>query len=296
MWNITIISTAAITLNFISLIGAIFMGLICTVIISALLPSIIRHHDVVLILVANNYLSLLAFAIVAISSNVDMVRGDYNLYIGMETFSCRIKGYTVYAFMAVIFNTFALQAIFRFFRVVCPSYVWLQHARTYTVIIPMLWLISFLFMLPIHFWHDIQFIRMENICLVAIHSIRGFLWSNMIIYGIPIIVINIIYIQLVRFIHRPSMVASVRAKRDVIVARRIALVVCILTLMVIPSVVLKLMLPFTDVGKPLFYRIQNLVLVTGMIVLSLMLVYVTPQVKEILMRIGKLNTITPIHT
>ncbi|CAF5136883.1 unnamed protein product, partial [Rotaria sp. Silwood1] len=88
MLNTTMISTAAITLNLISLIGTIIIGLICIFMLSMLLPSIIRKHDVVLILVANNYLALLAFALVAIPTNIDIVRGDYNLYIGMETFGC----------------------------------------------------------------------------------------------------------------------------------------------------------------------------------------------------------------
>ncbi|CAF3759242.1 unnamed protein product [Rotaria sp. Silwood1] len=295
MSNTTMISTTAITLNLISLIGTIFIGLICIFMFSMLLPSIIRKHDVVLILVANNYLALLAFALVAIPINIDMVRGDYNLYIGIETFGCRVKGYVFYSSLAVIFNTFVLQAAFRFFRVVYPSYIWLQHTLTYTMIIPILWLISFLFMLPIHFWHDIQFIRRENTCFIAIHCARGFLWSNMIIYGIPIIAINILYMQLMRFMRRPTMVASTRAKRDVIVARRIELVVSILILMGIPSVVLKLMLPFTDIGKPLFYRIQNITIVIAMIALSFMLVYVTPQVKEVFIHIRNLTKITPIY-
>ncbi|CAF3508296.1 unnamed protein product [Rotaria sp. Silwood1] len=189
------ISTAAITLNLISLIGTIFIGLICIFMLSMLLPSIIRKHDVVLILVANNYLALLAFALVAVPTNIDMVRGDYNLYIGMETFGCRIRAYIIYTSLAIIFHTFVLQ---------------------------------------------------QNVCLLPVHSARGFIWSILIIYGIPIIVINIIYIQLTRFIRRSSKIASTRAKRDVIVVRRIVLVAGILTLMGIPSVILKLMLPFTD--------------------------------------------------
>ncbi|CAF3465274.1 unnamed protein product [Rotaria sp. Silwood1] len=264
--------------------------------LSVLLPSIIRKHDVVLILVANNYLALLAFALVAIPTNIDMVRGDYNLYIGMETFGCCIRAYIYYSSLAVILNTFVLQACFRFFRVAYPSHVWLRYRLTYIVVIPMLWLISFLFMIPIYVWHDIKFIREQNVCLLAIHSVRGFIWSILIIYGIPIIVINIIYIQLTRFIFRSSKIASTRAKRDVIVVRRIVLVAGILTLMGIPSVVLKLMLPFTDVIKPLFYRSQNIVIVTGMFVLSFILVYVTPQVKKVLIRNRKSTTATPTPT
>ncbi|CAF1314691.1 unnamed protein product [Rotaria sordida] len=291
MSNTTMISTVAVTLNFISLIGAIFVGLICIFMLGVLLSSIIRKHDLVLILVANNYLALLVFALIAIPGNFDMFRGDYNLYIGMETFSCRIRGYMIYSSLAVIFHSFLLQAAFRFFRVVYPSHVWLQHGLTYALIIPILWLISFLFILPIHVWHDIRFISMENVCLLPIHSTRGLVFSNLIIYGIPIIIINIIYIQLTCFIRRSSKVVSARAKRDVIVVRRIILVVCILILMVVPYVVLKLMLPFTDVGKPLFYRIQNITTMTGLIILSFMLVYVTPQLK-VLIALQKSTTVT----
>ncbi|CAF3098257.1 unnamed protein product, partial [Rotaria sp. Silwood2] len=65
MSNATMTSMAAVTLNFISLIGTIFIGLICIFMLSVLLPSIIRKHNLVLILIANNYLALLVFALVA---------------------------------------------------------------------------------------------------------------------------------------------------------------------------------------------------------------------------------------
>ncbi|CAF2979541.1 unnamed protein product [Rotaria sp. Silwood2] len=128
---------------------------------------------------------------------------------------------------------------------------------------------------------------MENTCFLAIHSRPGFVWSTIVIYVLPMIIISIIYIKLTRFMQRPSITTSVHAKRDLVVVRRIVLVVGLLMLIGAPSVVLKLMLPFTNVGKPLFYRIQNMIIVTAMIALSLMVVYVTPQVKEILVRIRK---------
>ncbi|CAF2519243.1 unnamed protein product [Rotaria sp. Silwood2] len=136
----------------------------------------------------------------------------------------------------------------------------------------------------------------ESICVLAIHSARGFIWSTIVIYGLPMNIISIIYFQLARFMRRPPLPTSARAKRDVIVARRIVLVVFVLILAGAPSVVLELMLPFTDVGKPLFYRISNMTIVIAMIALSCMLVYVTPQVKEILMRIGKQHQVVPTYS
>ncbi|CAF1135355.1 unnamed protein product [Rotaria sp. Silwood1] len=246
-------STTAIVLNFISLIETIFIGVMSIFMFSVLLRSIIRNRDVVLILVANSYVALLAFALIAI-------------------------------------------AAFRFFRVVYSSSIWLQYSLTYAVIIPILWLISFLFLLPVHAWHDIQLMSTESICVLAIHSARGFIWSTIFIYGLPMNIINTIYFQLARFMRRSPLPTSARTKRDVIVIHRIVLVVIILILMGAPSVVLELMLPFTDVGKPLFYRISNMTIVTAMLALSFMLVYVTPQVTEILMRIGKQHQVIPTYS
>jgi hypothetical protein len=186
-----------------------------------------------------------------------------------------------------------LQATFRFFRVVYPTYIWLQRPRTYVVIIPVTWIISFVLLLPVFFWHDIQLVSMENVCLLAIDSARGFIWSTVAIYALPMNVISTVYFQLMRFMRRSSMVASSRAKRDVMVVRRIMLVVSVLLLIGAPSVVLELMLPFTDVGKPLFYRISDITMVIAMIVLSFMLIYVTPQVKETLIRIRKQPQVVP---
>ncbi|CAF0945527.1 unnamed protein product [Rotaria sordida] len=273
MSNTTMISTASIALNFISLIGTILIGLM-----SAFM------------------LTLLAFALVAVPTNIDTVQGDYNFYIAKETLGCRIKAYMFYSFIAIIFNTFTLQAAFRFVRVVYPSHIWLQYGVTYAVIIPVLWIISFLFLLPVHFWHDLQLIPTENICLLTIDGVRGFIWCTLVIYGLPVIMTCIIYIQLLRFIRRSSTPTSIRAKRDVIVVSRIVIIVVILILIDAPSIVLKLILPCTGIGKSLFYRISNTTIVIAMTALSIMLVYVTPQVTEVLVCIGKASKVTGIHT
>jgi len=93
-----------------------------------------------------------------------------------------------------------------------------------------------------------------------------------------------------------SMVASTQAKRDMIVVRRIVIVVFILMVAGIPCIALELMSPFTDVTIPFFYRITTITVDIGMFVLSLMLVYVTPQLKEILCRIVKRDQVVPWNT
>jgi len=109
------VSTAAIALNLSSLITTIIIGSISLFLFTVLLRSIVHNTDIVLILVANNYLALFTFALVAAIINIDIVRGDYNLFVGEETVGCRVRGYILYSLIGVIFNTFALQVRFQRF-------------------------------------------------------------------------------------------------------------------------------------------------------------------------------------
>jgi hypothetical protein len=176
--------------------------------------------------------------------------------------------------------------------VVYPTHVWLQDRRTYAVIVPMMWIISFLLLLPVYIWHDIKLITMKNTCFVAVHNIRGLIWCTVAIYGVPMSIISIVYLQLMRFMRRSSVFVSVRTKCDVVIVRRIVLVVFILMFIGVLTIVLGIMLPFTDVGKSLFYHISNITVVISSIALSVMLIYVSPKAKEILMRIGKQQQMT----
>ncbi|CAF3065600.1 unnamed protein product [Rotaria socialis] len=288
-------STVAMTLNLSSLIGSVLIAIVCVFMLSVLLRSIIIKPDVVLILTANNYLSIFAFEILSVSNNMDVYRAQHKLYVAEETLICRIKGYSIYSLTAIIFNSFALHAVFRFCRVVYPSHIWLQYRITYAVIIPMLWVISFLLLLPVHIWHDVELIPTENICLFDVDDARAYRWSTIIIYYLPMIFIGIIYFKVVRYMHRSVLTTSVRSKLDLIVARRIVRAVRVLILVSAPTVVMEVMLPSTDTLKPLFYRILNATLVMIMVALSLMLVYVTPQLKQILARFAKRNRVSSVY-
>ena len=103
--------TAAMTLNLSSVIGSVFISIVCLFMLIILLRSIIIKPDVVLILTANNYLSLFVFEILSISNNMDAHRAQNKLYVAEETLICRIKGYSIYSLTALIFNSFAISFV-----------------------------------------------------------------------------------------------------------------------------------------------------------------------------------------
>lgn len=157
----------------------------------------------------------------------------------------------------------------------------LRYFRNYLFVIISIWFLSFLLLLPIHFWQDIQLNPNENVCLLVLSSPRGIIWTMIIVYGLPMTLIISIYVYLIRAVGQLSTQRSINIKQDLRVVRRIVLVIVILTLICAPSIILELLLPFTHFGlSSYFFRISNITMVIAMLLLSLMLAYVTPQVKE----------------
>jgi hypothetical protein len=144
-------------------------------------------------------------------------------------------------------------------------------------------------LLPLHIWIDIKFIPEENICLVTTKSARGLIWTTMSIYVLPMIVVNNVYLRMVRYLRQAPLIVSARAKRDIIVIRRIILILIILFIMGTPTIIFMLMLPFTKVGEPLFYRISIMTMALSINTLSLTLIYTSPQLKYIIIRSIKKN-------
>lgn len=101
--------TIAVTLNIISIIAFVFSLIISTVILILLMKSLCHSKDVNLILLTNCYLAMFGFLLISLIMCVDMLKGDYKIFIAQETFSCRIRGYVSYALLATTMNAFSTQ-------------------------------------------------------------------------------------------------------------------------------------------------------------------------------------------
>jgi hypothetical protein len=135
----------------------------------------------------------------------------------------------------------------------------------------------------------------ENVCLVTTKSARGLIWCTVVIYGIPMIIINSVYFKMTQYLRQVPVLVSIRAKRDVLVIRRIVLILIMLLIIGAPTVISMLMLPFTKVGEPLFYRISSMTMGVSISTLSLTLIYTSPQLKDIIIHSIKKNQVIPFN-
>ena len=158
---------------------------------------------------------------------------------------------------------------------------------TYLIIIPVLWILSFLLVSPLLIWHGHTLIPGEYICRIHKNDSRSIVYATLVIYGLPFVSLAVLYFQVHQFLRRQATLNSTlsRAKsqhrhRDVLVFRRIIIVVVLLGSYGIPNTVMLLILATTGELVVLFYRILELSFATIVLTLSLALVYVSPQLRR----------------
>ena len=123
------------------------------------------------------------------------------------------------------------------------------------------------------------------------------MWLYFAVYGIPLILLLLIYLRITIYLHQQptnqSFAVKQRQTRDLLVIRRILIIVGLLTAVGLPSTVLLIMLFITGQENPLFWRITWLSVSLSMFGLSLSIIGFTPQLKRIIMMKFQRNQIEP---
>jgi len=155
-----------------------------------------------------------------------------------------------------------------------------------------------IFLCPLLFWHDIVYLPKEYYCSVPFANLRVTLWVIFNIYGIPLLLLLLIYSRITIFLHRQSnnrnLVIKQRQQRDLVVIRRILIHVGLLMVLGIPIIVLLIMFYIADGKFPLFFRIQFFSVSLSLIELSLSVAILTPQLKYIVLKKFQHNRVAPL--
>ncbi|CAF3195422.1 unnamed protein product [Rotaria sp. Silwood2] len=112
------------------------------------------------------------------------------------------------------------------------------------------------------------------------------------IFFFPLIYLAIIYARLLHFIHHQVSQLSQerqrrRIQRDLIITRRILFTVIALTLPGLPNLVFAIMtnIDFCFSGSYYMYRIQFMAPTITIFIISIAIIFINPQIKQILIRL-----------
>ncbi len=86
--------------------------LISPIILFLLIKSLKHKIDISILLYANIYIRIFTFSLVLFIDNIDILKGDYGLFIAQDTFICRLRGYLVFVSLSAVRNALVLQVCY----------------------------------------------------------------------------------------------------------------------------------------------------------------------------------------
>ena len=180
--------------------------------------------------------------------------------------------------------------MFRLCRIVYPNYRWLQADWVYLTIFLIELIVILILVSPILFWNDVIYLPEESYCYVPFTNSRGILWLLLNAYGNPLLILLWIYIRITVYLRQQSStnllpIIKQRQDRDLLVIRRIFIIIGFLLALGLPGVVLLIMLYITGEQHPLVLRIEWFSVSISMVELTLTLILFTSQLKRIIWKI-----------
>jgi hypothetical protein len=241
-------------------------------------------NSISLLLIANTYLIFIVYSATWLSILIHTVAGDFAifetfLYLG-DSIACRVRVAMIFFLTSAMFHSFLLQALWCFFKVIFHStlhtkklcYFSLDHVFTYILLILTSWLVSILTVIPAFTTFNVfSYFPEQYHCLISFTNVRGFVYSLLSTYIIPVLVIIFIYSRLINFIHYAfNFNHTSRARREIKIVKRILAICAILSFSGFPTIFFLVQFIITGRLHPLADRIHELGLAinTNIVILS----------------------------
>ena len=214
----------------------------------------------------------------------------YGLYadlyssISVNDYYCELRSYINYVFICAFYYSCALQAVFRLFRVVFPKQKILQSSHVFITATIIQWIIPILYILAYLLNQDFEYHPEINSCWLSFKNIRALSIAMAFVYGTPLILVSLIYVWIIRYIRQTSQTEVVRQianKRDLVIVKRIIILVLINMGIGIPTAFLLIIYMITNSLTSLAYHIQALSLTTGLFIESIALGFISPQIRNV---------------
>jgi hypothetical protein len=284
-----------IVLNAITIFNSVLTAIMCIGILLIIIIFHLHRRSVPILLASYTCLAMLLSAIVLLSMITSSLFGfiGIHLYDHGNTVWCRCCGFLIHGFLCALYDTYSLQGIFRFFRVVFHRRQVLHSFNLYCIISPFGMVFSLMCISPVLFWNNVIYLPSEFFCQTPFTDLPAILYVAGRLYGFPLISLSAMYWYLVRCVRRISPLAEtadVRRRcqnnaRDMIVIKRLFITLMLLLLLGMPSIIFLIIFLFTGHLPSITYRIGWLSVSFSLVCLTFMLIKHTVPLRDTVKRL-----------
>lgn len=282
-----------IILNLITLINTIITMLICLFIF---LLVIIFHRQTrsVPLLLACYTCFILFFSSFLLGS---MVRSSLYGFLSVplvehsNTCWCLWRGFLIHAILCVLYDSYVLQAIYRLCRVVFHRSRYLHRYSLYCCILLIETFFGISSISPVFIQGHVRYLASEFYCQTPFSNISAILYIALRLFLVPLILISLIYLYLVNYLHQIHITQTIAHRRhrrrhlkshrrNLIIIRRILLMLAILILLGLPSIVFLVIFIINGHLASITYRVGWLSVSFSLVFLAYMLIQLTRPLRK----------------
>ncbi|CAF1302057.1 unnamed protein product [Adineta steineri] len=242
-----------------------------------------REDKITIVLCAHIYLTILICSLMLISMNIRSILGYLSIIL-----------------LGMLYMTFLNQAFYRLIRIAYSQNRRLQSVKLYVILpfieIIILTCILLCVLIPLN---GVTYLPHDYFCYPTFTNIPSFLSAAVIVYVCPFYCILFIYIYITRFIRQqgniPTLVIKQRQARDLLIMRRILIIVSLLLVLGIPAMTVIFMFIITGEENPLLARISLFPGSVSGAGLSVALLFCIRQLKNIVLNLRRTSTVTPVN-
>ncbi|CAF4581214.1 unnamed protein product [Rotaria sp. Silwood1] len=242
-----------------------------------------RSRRVGLLHSINTYIHLIGLLATLVIMCIRTLYGDLYQEKRGENFiswHCHFLGYLMSLFGAGVYGSCFLQALYRFWRIITPNRDLFQNLCFHIHLILVHWIFIITLLIPI--LSRSVYISSDHFCLSPFNDRWTAAYISLITAVIPVTGIFILYIKIV--IHMKHNLQTKkqwrRMKRDISTIRRILLLVLIILQTSSTGIILWILTFFYKSFHPLFYRLLRFLMILCMLICSITLLMVSPELKR----------------
>ncbi|CAF0895181.1 unnamed protein product [Rotaria sordida] len=292
-----------IFLNILTLINSILTIVICLLILLLIIISRRQSRSVPVLLAGHTCSTLLISAFMLGSMAMVSLFGYMNIVLEQHgnTIWCRLRGFFIHGFLCALYDSYVIQATYRFCRVVFYRRKHLISFPLYLLFVPIESLFGVVSISPVLLRGDVVYLSSEYYCQTPFTNIPAIVYIAIRLFLLPILFITLIYVCLLKYVRQSNLSLIIinkkrhrrlkKNKRDLIVIKRLLIMLSILILLGLPSIIFLSIFMFTGHLICVTYRIGWLSVSFSLVFLAYMLIKMTDPLKKTARQYFKRNSL-----
>ena len=238
------------------------------------------------VLMCNTYVCIIWILLILFDMYGHNLYGDLHSNTSFDSWWCYGRAYLLHVGTSLLYYSYLLQAVFRFFRIVLSNHRQLQSSRLIFLLVLFQWLISFLAVIPITVLRHFQYVPLYFYCEILLSDNQGLLIGGLLSYQLPMVGIGLIYVYILYYMKKSKRHLIVQNRlganqRDLSVLRRILILIGLLVTLALPTSALWMNFLVTGYVIPIGYHVGWSTFTLSLSILPGLSVFLTPQLREL---------------